>query len=74
MRRRKRLLALMGLFVVVALPAVYWSVQATMLDNFDRVEPGMTRAEVYALLGRPPTAAGRGGVWHWANRCRRCER
>jgi hypothetical protein len=66
MRRWKRFLALSGLLVVAILFAAHWTAHVTMLENFDRVEPGMTRAEVYALLGTPEndSSGELAAFWH----------
>jgi hypothetical protein len=55
MRRRKLLVALVGLAVVVtgAAFALWPSRNRITRENCDRVTAGMTRAEVYAILGPP---------------------
>jgi hypothetical protein len=56
MRRRTLLAALAGLAVVVAAGAwLLWPRQDRITpENLDRIELGMTRAEVEAILGGPP--------------------
>jgi hypothetical protein len=58
MRRRKLLVALVGLAVVVAAGAVVLWPQAAppsrvTRENYDCIQEGMTRAEVEAILGPP---------------------
>jgi hypothetical protein len=51
-QRWKLLVALAGLAVVVAGAVVLWPSRLTR-ENYDRIQNGMSRAEVYALLGPP---------------------
>jgi hypothetical protein len=55
MRRRTLLIALAGLAVVVAAGAVVQSLQPVRItqQDFNRIKPWMTRAEVAAILGPP---------------------
>jgi hypothetical protein len=58
MRRRTLLVALAGLAVVVAAGAVvFWPpidpASRITQENFERIRPGMTMAEVTAMLGPP---------------------
>jgi hypothetical protein len=55
MRRRKLLVALAGLAVVAAAGAfVLWPrTDRITRANYDRIRMGMSRAEVYAILGPP---------------------
>jgi hypothetical protein len=58
MRRRKLLVALVGLAVVAATVILLWLPRDPItLKNFDRILKGMTRAEVKAILG-PPNITG----------------
>ena len=55
MRRRTLLVALAGLAVVVAAGAVLWPPRSGRItrENFDLLQVGMSKPEVYALLGPP---------------------
>ena len=54
MRRRKLLVVLAGLAVVAAGVVVLWPRPDRITrENCDRIRPGMTRAEVEAILGPP---------------------
>jgi hypothetical protein len=56
MRRRKLLVALAGLAVVVAAGVIaLWPTRPNRVtrENYDRIQIGMTRAEVEAILGPP---------------------
>jgi hypothetical protein len=65
MRRRKLLVALLGLAVIVAAGAfALWPPTTTpglTQDNFDRIQRGMSRSTVEAILG-PPEDVQRGGI------------
>jgi hypothetical protein len=54
MRRRTLLVVLAGLAVVVAAGVVVWPrANRVTRENYDRIRVGMSRAEVYAVLGPP---------------------
>jgi hypothetical protein len=54
MRRRKLLLLLAGLAVLAVGVVVLWPrTDRITRENYDRIQPGMTRAEVEAILGPP---------------------
>jgi hypothetical protein len=57
MRRRKLLVVLTGLVVVAAVAVVLWPptdpASRITQENFERIKPGMTMAEVTAILGPP---------------------
>jgi hypothetical protein len=65
MRRRTLLVALAGLAVVGAAGVVVWWPRADRItqENYDRIRPGMSRAEVEAILG--PAGDYRSGPTIW---------
>jgi hypothetical protein len=65
MRRKPTILALCFAAVVLVLTAwLLWRPSAVTKENIHRIQPGMTRAEVEAILGGPPQEEPGGGLMY----------
>jgi hypothetical protein len=61
---RKRLIVIAGLLVMLASAGLFVALDhrpSLTRANFDRIQIGMTEAEVTAIFGRPPAEIG--GIW-----------
>jgi hypothetical protein len=55
MKRRRLIIGFaLAAFVVIAAAAIWHRTHSPCLATFKKVQPGMTRAEVYATVGGPP--------------------